>query len=295
MLQFQLIGYSFKKIKAMQWFGKGSNNVEDGRGGGGGKTALGGGVGIIIIVLGLIFGKDLSGLVSQLPQTETTEVKQGVPENDAQAKFVSGVLESTEQVWDKEFEAMGKTYEHPKMVLFSDGVQTACGSASSAVGPFYCPGDHKVYIDLTFYDELKNRFGAAGDFAQAYVIAHEVGHHVQNLLGISDKLQQARGRVSETEYNRLSVKLELQADFFAGLWAHNAQNLKDFRLDEGDIEEALTAANAIGDDKLQKQATGEVTPDSFTHGTSQQRMFWFKKGFETGDISQGDTFKSNNL
>lgn len=279
----------------MQWFGKGSNNVEDGRGGGGGKTALGGGVGIIIIVLGLIFGKDLSGLVSQLPQTETTEVKQGIPENDVQAKFVSGVLESTEQVWDKEFEAMGKTYEHPKLKLFDGSVQTACGGASAAVGPFYCPGDHKVYIDLTFYDELKNRFGAAGDFAQAYVIAHEVGHHVQNLLGISDKLQQARGRVSETEYNRLSVKLELQADFFAGLWAHNAQNLKDFRLDEGDIEEALTAANAIGDDKLQKQATGQVTPDSFTHGTSQQRMYWFKKGFETGDISQGDTFKSNNL
>ncbi|RYD75236.1 MAG: metalloprotease, partial [Sphingobacteriales bacterium] len=268
----------------MQWFGKGSNNVEDGRGGGGGKTALGGGVGIIIVVLGLIFGKDLTGLVSQLPQGGTTEVKQGVPANDAQGQFVSGVLESTEQVWDKEFEAMGKTYEHPKMVLFSDGVQTACGSASSAVGPFYCPGDHKVYIDLTFYDELKNRFGAAGDFAQAYVIAHEVGHHVQNLLGISDKLQQARGQVSEKEYNRLSVKLELQADFFAGLWAHNAQNLKDFKLDEGDIEEALTAANAIGDDKLQKQATGEVTPDSFTHGTSQQRMYWFKKGFETGDI-----------
>jgi len=279
----------------MQWFGKGSNNVEDGRGGGGGKTALGGGIGIIIVVLGLIFGKDLTGVVSQLPQGGTTEVKQGVPANDAQAQFVSGVLESTEQVWDKEFEGMGKTYEHPKMVLFSDGVQTACGSASSAVGPFYCPGDHKVYIDLTFYDELKNRFGAAGDFAQAYVIAHEVGHHVQNLLGISDKLQEARGRVSEKEYNRLSVKLELQADFFAGLWAHNAQNLKDFKLDEGDIEEALTAANAIGDDKLQKQATGEVTPDSFTHGTSQQRMYWFKKGFETGDIKQGDTFNSNDL
>ncbi|RYF97798.1 MAG: metalloprotease [Chitinophagaceae bacterium] len=279
----------------MQWFGKGSNNVEDGRGGGGGKTALGGGIGIIVVVLGLIFGKDLTGLVSQLPQGGPTEVKQGVPANDAQAQFVSGVLESTEQVWDKEFEAMGKTYEHPKMVLFSDGVQTACGSASSAVGPFYCPGDHKVYIDLTFYDELKNRFGAAGDFAQAYVIAHEVGHHVQNLLGISDKLQQARGQVSEKEYNRLSVKLELQADFFAGLWAHNAQNLKDFKLDEGDIEEALTAANAIGDDKLQKQATGEVTPDSFTHGTSQQRMYWFKKGFETGDIKQGDTFNSNEL
>ncbi|RYD74514.1 MAG: metalloprotease [Sphingobacteriales bacterium] len=279
----------------MQWFGKGSNNVEDGRGGGGGKTALGGGIGIIIVVLGLIFGKDLTGVVSQLPQGGTTEVKQGVPANDAQAQFVSGVLESTEQVWDKEFEAMGKSYEHPKMVLFSDGVQTACGSASAAVGPFYCPGDHKVYIDLTFYDELKNRFGAAGDFAQAYVIAHEVGHHVQNLLGISDKLQEARGRVSEKEYNRLSVKLELQADFFAGLWAHNAQNLKDFKLDEGDIEEALTAANAIGDDKLQKQATGEVTPDSFTHGSSQQRMYWFKKGFQTGDMTKGDTFNSNEL
>lgn len=279
----------------MQWFGKGSNNVEDGRGGGGGKTALGGGIGIIIVVLGLIFGKDLTGLVSQLPATTETEVSQGVPANDEQAKFVSGVLESTEQVWDKEFEAMGKQYEYPKMVLFTNNVQTACGGASSATGPFYCPGDHKVYIDLSFYDELKNRFGAAGDFAQAYVIAHEVGHHVQNLLGISDKLQQARGEVSEKEYNRLSVKLELQADFFAGLWAHNAQNLKDFRLDPGDIEEALTAANAIGDDKLQKQATGEVTPDSFTHGTSQQRMYWFKKGFETGDIKQGDTFNSNNL
>ena len=279
----------------MQWFGKGSSNVEDGRGGGGGKTALGGGIGIIIVVLGLIFGKDLTGVVSQLPQGEATEVKQGVPANDAQAQFISGVLESTEQVWDKEFETMGKTYEHPKLRMFDRSVQTACGSASSAVGPFYCPGDRKVYIDLIFYDELKNRFGAAGDFAQAYVIAHEVGHHVQNLLGISDKLQEARGRVSEKEYNRLSVKLELQADFFAGLWAHNAQNLKDFKLDEGDIEEALTAANAIGDDKLQKQATGEVTPDSFTHGTSQQRMYWFKKGFETGDIKQGDTFNSADL
>jgi len=279
----------------MQWFGKGSSNVEDGRGGGGGKTALGGGIGIIIVVLGLIFGKDLTGVVSQLPQGEATEVKQGVPANDAQAQFISGVLESTEQVWDKEFETMGKTYEHPKLRMFDRSVQTACGSASSAVGPFYCPGDRKVYIDLIFYDELKNRFGAAGDFAQAYVIAHEVGHHVQNLLGISDKLQEARGSVSEKEYNRLSVKLELQADFFAGLWAHNAQNLKDFKLDEGDIEEALTAANAIGDDKLQKQATGEVTPDSFTHGTSQQRMYWFKKGFETGDIKQGDTFNSADL
>ncbi|WP_316735586.1 neutral zinc metallopeptidase [Pedobacter aquatilis] len=279
----------------MQWFGKGSNNVEDSRGSGGRRTVLGGGVGIIIVVLGLIFGKDLTGLVSQLPQTESTQAKKGVPANDAQAQFISGVLESTEQVWDKEFQNMGKTYEKPVLNIFEGQIQTACGGASSAVGPFYCPGDHKVYIDLSFYDELKTRFGAAGDFAQAYVIAHEVGHHVQNLLGISDKLQQARGRLSETEYNKLSVKLELQADFFAGLWAHQAQNLKDFRLDPGDIEEALTAANAIGDDKLQKQATGEVTPDSFTHGTSQQRMFWFKKGFETGDISQGDTFNSREL
>ncbi|MCZ4243105.1 KPN_02809 family neutral zinc metallopeptidase [Pedobacter punctiformis] len=281
----------------MQWFGKGSNNVEDGRSGGGGRTAVGGGIGIIIVVLGLFFGKDLTGLVSQMPLSadNNTEVKQGVPENDAQAKFVSGVLESTEQVWDKEFQALGKQYEQPKLRLFREGVQTACGNASAAVGPFYCPGDHKVYIDLSFYDELKSRFGAAGDFAQAYVIAHEVGHHVQNLLGISEKLDQARGRVSEAEYNRLSVKLELQADFFAGLWAHNAQNLKDFRLDAGDIEEALTAANAIGDDKLQREATGDVKPDSFTHGTSQQRMYWFKKGFETGDIRQGDTFNSNNL
>ncbi|KLT64564.1 neutral zinc metallopeptidase [Pedobacter sp. BMA] len=280
----------------MQWFGKGSNNVEDGRSSGGGKTVLGGGIGIIVVILGLIFGKDLTGVVSQIPAgAGTEEVKKGVPADDPQAVFVSGVLESTELVWSKEFEAMGKQYEYPKLWLFRDGVQTACGFAQSNVGPFYCPGDSKVYIDLSFYDELKDRFGAAGDFAQAYVIAHEVGHHVQNLLGISEKLDRARGQVSETEYNRLSVKLELQADFFAGLWAHHAQNLKDFRLEEGDINEALTAANAIGDDKLQKQSTGEVKPDSFTHGTSEQRVYWFKKGFDTGDFKQGDTFNSNNL
>jgi len=282
----------------MQWFGKGSGDVEDRRSsGGGGRTILGGGVGIIVVVLGLIFGKDLTGLVSQVPGNTggaQTEGKMGVPE-DEQGRFVSNVLQSTYEVWEQEFQKMGQTYENPKLVLFRDGVQTACGNASADVGPFYCPGDHKVYIDLSFYDDLKNRFGAAGDFAQAYVIAHEVGHHVQNVLGISEKLDQARGQVSEKEYNRLSVKLELQADFFAGLWAHHAQNLKDFKLEEGDIEEALTAANAIGDDKLQKQATGDVQPDSFTHGTSQQRMFWFKKGFETGDFKQGDTFSSNNL
>lgn len=281
----------------MQWFGKGSDNVEDSRGSGGGKLALGGGVGIIVVILGLLFGKDLTGLVNQLPiATEQTDVKKGSSANDdPEKKFVAGVLESTEQVWTQQFEAMGQQYQYPTLRLFENGVQTACGGASSAVGPFYCPADQKVYIDLSFYDELKNRFGAAGDFAQAYVIAHEVGHHVQNLLGTSEKVQRMRSRLSEKEYNKLSVMLELQADFYAGLWAHHAQNLKDFRLEAGDIEEALTAANAIGDDKLQKQATGEVVPDSFTHGTSAQRMYWFKKGFETGDIRQGDTFKASDL
>lgn len=279
----------------MQWFGKGSNNVEDGRGGGGGKVAFGGGIGIIIVLVGLFFGKDLSGVANLIPATEQAEVKEGVPENDPQAKFISGVLESTEQVWDKQFAEMGMQYEQPILRLFTDGVQSACGSASSAVGPFYCPRDNKIYIDLSFYDELKNRFGAAGDFAQAYVIAHEVGHHVQNLLGTSAKVQAARGRLSEVEYNKLSVKLELQADFYAGLWAHQAQNLKDFKLDAGDIDEALNAANAIGDDKLQKQAQGEVVPDAFTHGTSAQRMFWFKKGYESGQFQQGDTFNASGF
>ncbi|RZM23178.1 MAG: metalloprotease, partial [Pedobacter sp.] len=259
----------------MQWFGKGSGNIDDRRGMSGGM--IGGGVGIVVVILGLLFGTDLTGLVSQLPLegVTQTEGKTGDP-TDAEGKFVDGVLESTNQVWAQQFESLGNTYEEPNMVLFTNMVQSACGNASSAVGPFYCPGDHKVYIDLSFYEDLKNRFGAAGDFAQAYVIAHEVGHHVQNLLGISEKVQRARSELSETEYNRLSVKLELQADFYAGLWAHHAQKLKDFRLEEGDIEEALNAANAIGDDKLQKQAQGEVVPDAFTHGTSAQRMYWFK-------------------
>ncbi|WP_113638129.1 KPN_02809 family neutral zinc metallopeptidase [Nubsella zeaxanthinifaciens] len=280
----------------MQWFGKGSDNIEDGRGGGG-KLALGGGLGIIVVLIGLFFGQDLTGLVSQLPvASDQANVTTGSsPNDDPQKKFVSGVLESTEQVWDAQFEQMGLQYQHPTLRMFTDGVQTACGGASSAVGPFYCPADSKVYIDLSFFEELKTRFGAAGDFAQAYVIAHEVGHHVQNLLGTSEKVQQARGRLSEKEYNKLSVMLELQADFYAGLWAHHAQNLKDFRLDPGDLEEALTAANAIGDDKLQKQATGQVVPDSFTHGSSAQRMYWFKKGFETGAINQGDTFNSERF
>lgn len=279
----------------MQWFGKGSDNIEDRRSSGGGKVALGGGIGIIIVIIGLFLGKDLTGLVNQLPiTTEQTSGKKGSSANDdPEKKFVAGVLQSTEQVWVEQFNQLGLQYQQPILVLFKGGVQTACGGASSTVGPFYCPGDQQVYIDLSFFEELKNRFGAAGDFAQAYVIAHEVGHHVQNLLGTSEKVQRARRNLSEKEYNKLSVMLELQADFYAGLWAHHAQNLKDFRLDAGDLEEALTAANAIGDDKLQKQATGEVVPDSFTHGTSAQRMYWFKKGFESGDFNQGDTFNTS--
>lgn len=279
----------------MQWFGKGSGRIDDRRGMSGG--AIGGGIGIVIVIIGLIFGQDLTGLVSQLPagQDQIAEGKTGDPA-DAEGKFVDGVFESTNQVWEIQFSEMGSTYQEPeKLTLFTDYVQSACGGASAAVGPFYCPGDKSIYIDLSFYTELRDRFGAAGDFAQAYVIAHEVGHHVQNLLGISAKLDAARGRLSEKEYNKLSVKLELQADFLAGMWAHHAQSLKDFRLEEGDIEEALNAANAIGDDRLQKQSQGEVVPDAFTHGTSAQRVYWFKRGFETGDFKQGDTFSSNEI
>jgi uncharacterized protein len=285
----------------MQWFGRReSDNVEDDRGGGGGgRFALGGGI-ISIIALAIYYftGVDTSQLLNQVasnsqPQTEQRASDPNAPE-DKQKQFVRVVLADTEDIWTKLFSDMGKTYEKPHLVLFTEATRSGCGNASSATGPFYCPADAKVYIDLSFYDELKNRFGAAGDFAQAYVIAHEVGHHVQNLLGISAKMDEARNRLSETAYNKLSVKLELQADFYAGVWAHYEQSLKNV-LDPGDIEEALTAANAIGDDRLQKQATGHVEPDSFTHGTSAQRMYWFKKGYETGDINQGDTFGNGDL
>lgn len=280
----------------MKFFGKSSGNIEDARGSSGGGKAIGGGIGILIVIVGMFFGKDLTGLVSQMPvgNSEQVEVQKGVP-RDSLGIFVADVLESTNEVWKKQFETLGQAYEEPTLRLFTDGQQSGCGYAESAVGPFYCPADHKVYIDLQFYQEMRDRFGVNGDFAQAYVIAHEVGHHVQNLLGVSDKMQQARSSMSEKEYNKLSVKLELQADFYAGLWAHNAQSMKDIALDKGDLEEALNAANAIGDDKLQQQSQGEVMPDAFTHGTSAQRMYWFKKGFETGDISQGDTFKANDL
>jgi predicted metalloprotease len=280
----------------MRWLGRrGSGNIEDRRSGGG--LAIGGGVGIVAIILSLLFGQNPIDLLNQLNsggdvQTQN-QVSTGTP-SDEEGKFVSVVLGDTEDVWNKLFKEMGSEYKEPVLVLFRGQVQSACGFASAATGPFYCPSDQKVYIDLSFYDELKNRFGAPGDFAQAYVIAHEVGHHVQNLLGISQKMEEARGRLSQKEYNRLSVQLELQADFLAGVWAHHDQKMHQV-LEEGDIEEALDAANAIGDDRLQRQTQGTVTPDSFTHGTSEQRMRWFKKGFDTGDIHQGDTFSAGSL
>lgn len=274
----------------MRWSGRReSGNVEDRRGMSGGKI-VGGGIGGIVIALIIYFlGGDPSQVLNTQQVTQSELSPQEKAAEDQAASFVKVVLADTEDVWNKLFSEEGKQYVEPKLVLFTGAVESACGSASSASGPFYCPGDQKVYIDLSFYDELNQRFGAPGDFAMAYVVAHEVGHHVQNLLGISERLQNARGRVSEKEYNRLSVKLELQADFLAGVWAHHAQKMKNI-LESGDIEEALNAANAIGDDRLQKQAQGQVVPDAFTHGTSEQRMYWFKRGYETGDLSKGDTF-----
>lgn len=283
----------------MKWLGRrGSGNIDDRRGMGGGGLALGGG-GILVVILGLLFGQDATQLLSQLPLGESSQQEGniGSPTDDA-GKFADVVLADTDDLWTAIFQEKGSSYERPTIVLFDNSVSSACGSASSATGPFYCPTDQKVYLDLTFQQELKDRFGAGGDFPMAYVIAHEVGHHVQNLLGTSDKVQQMRGQVSETEYNRLSVKLELQADFYAGIYANYINKLQQDGqsvLEDGDIEEALTAASAIGDDRLQKQSQGTVVLDSFTHGTSAQRMKWFKKGYETGDVNQGDTFSSSDL
>lgn len=284
----------------MRWRGRRqSGNVEDRRGAGvpGGGMVLGGGGAILLLILALLFGADPRQLLEQLPQGGMADVPasggMAPPADDEASQFIAVVLAETEDVWNAQFRAMGEQYVEPRLVLFTGRVQSACGMATAAVGPFYCPGDSQVYIDLSFYDELQRRFGAPGDFAQAYVIAHEVGHHVQNLLGIADEVTRAQRGVSEAEANELSVRLELQADFFAGIWAHYAERAQ--LLEPGDLEEALRAATAIGDDALQRQAQGYVVPDSFTHGTSEQRARWFRRGYETGDLAQGDTFGSPTL
>jgi predicted metalloprotease len=282
----------------MKWLGRrGSGNIDDRRGLSGGGIAIGGGT-IILVILGLLFGGDPQTILNQVSQNQPVqEGKIGSPQDDA-GKFADVVLADTDQLWTEVFRENGKQYERPTMVLFDDLVASACGSASSATGPFYCPLDRQIYIDLSFQQELKNRFGAGGDFPMAYVIAHEVGHHVQNLLGVSENVQRLRRSLSEAEYNQLSVKLELQADFYAGIYANYIEKLQqngESVLEPGDIEEALSAASAIGDDRLQQQSQSRVVPDSFTHGTSEQRMKWFKKGYETGDMKQGDTFNAKDL
>ena len=279
----------------MRWKeGRRSDNVDDRRGTIPGRLALGGGGTVIVLLIAVLMGADPRQLLNQMQVATPDQQVQVDPAQDEMRQFVAVVLAETEDVWGEQFRAMGKQYQEPALVLFTQQVESACGSASAAVGPFYCPGDQKVYVDLTFYDLLRQRLGAPGDFAQAYVLAHEVGHHVQNLLGVSEQMHAMRSRVSEEEYNQLSVRLELQADFYAGVWAHHTQRMKQ-NLESGDIEEALNAATAIGDDKLQQQSQGRVVPDSFTHGTSAQRARWFRLGYETGDLSRGDTFAAQSL
>ena len=267
-----------------------SGNVDDRRGMSGGKVAMGGAGVVIAVIIGLLTNQSPSEILSNIQGSQQTEEvgtrPAGPRPDDKTADFVSRVLGSTEDVWSEIYKASGEQYKQPSLQIFENESQSACGGASSAMGPFYCPADEKVYIDLSFCDELRDRFKAPGEFAVAYVVAHEVGHHVQNLMGISEQVQRQRQNLSNAEYNKLSVKLELQADFLAGVWANHAQKMDNI-LEPGDLEAALTAANAIGDDKLQQETQGRVVPDAFTHGTSQQRMYWFKKGFETGDLSQG--------
>lgn len=299
----------------MKWQGKRqSSNVEDRRGQGSPRQGVGGfnptllaplvkllfsKVGLFIVggflVVSLIIGKNPLSLITQLlsggaVQSETSAPYKPSAEDEELAQFSATILANTEDVWNKLID----NYREPTLVLFTGSVSSACGSASSATGPFYCPGDEKLYLDLSFFNEMEQRLNAPGDFAQAYVIAHEVGHHIQKISGTTDKMNRLRGQVSQTEYNKYSVMLELQADFLAGVWAHHSQAMTKM-METGDLEEAMNAANAIGDDRLQKQSSGRVVPDSFTHGTSAQRMRWFKKGFETGDLSQGDTFSATSL
>jgi predicted metalloprotease len=283
----------------MRWQGRRqSENVEDRRGMSASGPVIGGGIGAILLALLITFlggdpsvvfqdsppGPAPSGGVTAPPSAEDRELRE----------FVGVVLADTEDVWNKLFQERGRQYQEPKLVLFSGRVESACGLASTAVGPFYCPEDGDVYIDLSFYREMKRRFGASGDFAQAYVIAHEVGHHVQRQLGTMERVDAARSRMGKQQANQLSVRLELQADFLAGVWAHHAQRMKNI-LDREDINEALNAASAIGDDRLQMEAQGYVVPDAFTHGTSEQRTRWFLRGWETGDLRAGDTFNATEL
>ena len=282
----------------MKWDKKESDKFEDRRGmSGGGKTILGGGIiGIVILLLNLFGGETGQSIGSILEQTQGTQTE----ETETQKRVLSGqekelgdfaeaVFVYNNETWTALFEQINRQFKEPGMVLFDDNVSTACGSATSASGPFYCPGDKKIYMDLRFFEELKTRFGAqGGDFAIAYVIAHEMGHHIQTLTGTSGKMRQMQENKSQVEANKLSVCLELQADFYAGVWAHYNKKL----LEEGDIDEALSAAHAVGDDAIQSKMQGHVEPDTFTHGTSEQRIYWFKKGYQTGDINQGDTFSA---
>ena len=280
----------------MLWKGRReSSNVEDRRGRAP-KIMIGGGIGTIILALAIYFlGGDPTQILnnSQLNNSQTTSSYQGTEEENELAQFVSVVLAETEDVWTELLRKEGKDYTYPKLVLYSRSVQSACGFAGAATGPFYCPGDYKLYIDLSFFDELQQRFKAPGDFAMAYVVAHEVGHHVQTLLGITEKVMSLRSKISEKDFNKYLVRFELQADYLSGVWAHYVKRMN--LLEEGDIEEALNAASAVGDDRIQNSTQGYVVPDSFTHGTSEQRKRWFYKGFRSGDLSGGDTFNAEKL
>ncbi|ANU12154.1 metalloprotease [Planococcus antarcticus DSM 14505] len=281
----------------MEWKDrKASRNVEDRRGKGG-VIVAGGGIGSILIVLLVAFLGGDPGVILDQSNGSSVSTSNQLYESTAQeeelAEFVSVVLADTEQAWTEVFEEEGMEYVEPTLVLYSGSVESACGTAGAAVGPFYCPGDYKLYIDLSFYNELHTQFQAPGDFAMAYVVAHEVGHHVQNLLGVMEEVQPLRNQLSEEEYNKVQVRLELQADYLWGVWANHAQGMG--YLEEGDLEEALTAASAVGDDTIQQRARGYVVPESFTHGSSEQRQRWFKKGFKAGNLKEGDTFKATDL
>ncbi len=282
----------------MRWQGRPkSDNVEDRRGVSGRGLAVGGGIGglgVVIAILYFLLGGNPSDITQNLQVDQPSTAGAGTtlsPKDKEMGDFISTVLKDIENVWRARFQEMGQSYVDPKLVLFTGQTDSACGVAGASSGPFYCPEDSKVYIDLSFLEDMQRELGAPGDFARAYVLAHEFGHHVQNLLGINDQVMARRGRMTEKEFNTLMVRMELQADFLAGVWAHYADQEGNF-LEQGDIEEGLNAASAVGDDRIMKQTQGYVVPDAFTHGTSEQRVRWFRKGFETGDIRQGDTFNA---